>query len=383
MTQTQTPPFGWFGMPPDFATNIQDFFNKLVATPRVMEIARRIPKGATPCETVYEEDNLRLLRYTWGPEKKHRTPLLIAFALVNRPYILDLMPNKSVVRHFLNAGFDVYLIDWGVPSHGDRHLGLETYVERYMHHCVDAIRRRCNVPQINLMGYCMGGTMAAMYTALHGDRVRNLILMTAPIDFSQRESLLSLWADEKYFDVDAFVEVYGNCPPQWLQMSFLMLKPVTNLLEKYVTFYEKMTDEQFVEDFMAMEQWVNDNIPLAGETYRQFVRYGFQQNLLVQGRWPIGGRNVNLHDISCPILNLMATADHLVPCGQSRLFNDLVGSADRESIELKAGHIGLAVGSKAQSELWPKACEWLAKRSESRSEPRPATPAKPRTSRKR
>lgn len=364
MSATQMPPFNLFGFSPELVPNFQDIVQKMMATPRVMEIAQRIPKGATPSEIVYEEDNLHLLRYTWGPEKKHRTPLLITFALVNRPYILDLMANKSVVRHFLKAGFDVYLIDWGVPSHGDRHLGLETYVERYMHHCVEAIRQRSGVQQINLMGYCMGGTMAAMYTALHQDLVRNLILMTAPIDFSQRESLLSLWSDEKYFDVDAFVEVFGNCPPQWLQMTFLMLKPVSNLVEKYVTFYERMTDEAFVEDFMAMEQWVNDNIPLAGETYRQFVRYGFQQNLLVQGRWPIGRKNVDLRDITCPVLNLMATADHLVPCGQSRIFNDLTSSTDRESIEIKAGHIGLAVGSKAQNELWPKACDWLGRRSE-------------------
>ncbi|MCK6455766.1 MAG: class III poly(R)-hydroxyalkanoic acid synthase subunit PhaC [Phycisphaerae bacterium] len=363
MTQTQTMPFPWFGTHP-FTPDVQGFFERLMALPKIMEIARRIPKGCTPSEIVYEEDNLRLLRYTWGPEKKYATPLLIVFALVNRSYILDLMPAKSVVRHFLRAGFDVYLIDWGVPTYGDRHVGLERYIETYQHNVVDYIRERTGQEQINLMGYCMGGTMSAMYAALHPDRIKNLILMTAPIDFSQRESLLSLWSDERYFDVDSFVEVFGNAPPQYLQFNFQLLKPVTNFVEKYFNFYEKMTDERFLEEFIAMEQWVNDNIPVAGETFRQFVRYGFQQNLLIKNQWPIGRKRVNLRNIACPVLNLMATADHLVPCGQSRGFNDLVASKDRTSIEFPAGHIGLAVGSKAQAELWPKACDWLAQRSD-------------------
>jgi polyhydroxyalkanoate synthase len=125
-----------------------------------------------------------------------------------------------------------------------------------------------------------------------------------------------------------------------------------------------MTNEKFVEEFLAMEAWVNDNIPLAGETYREWVKNGYHKNLLVKGEWPIGNRKVNLRDITCPVLNLMASDDHLVPCGQSAGFNDLVGSTDRHAITLKSGHIGLAVSSKAQRELWPKVVAWLAERSE-------------------
>jgi polyhydroxyalkanoate synthase len=211
----------------------------------------------------------------------------------------------------------------------------------------------------------MGGTMSAMYTALYPQTVRNLMLLAAPIDWSQRQSLLSVWTDPKYFDVDAFIEAFGNAPSQWLQSSFLMLKPVSNFIEKHLNFYEKMEDEEFVRDFVAMETWLNDNIPVAGEMFRQFVKYCFQENRLIQHRLPIGDRVVDLRRITCPILNLTATADHLVPCGQSLPFNDVVGSTDRESINFPAGHIGLAVGSKAQRQLWPQAADWLARRSES------------------
>jgi polyhydroxyalkanoate synthase len=210
----------------------------------------------------------------------------------------------------------------------------------------------------------MGGTMSAMFTSLHQELIRNLVLMAAPIDWSSRESLLSVWTDEKYFDVDRMIDVFGNAPPQWLQGSFAMLKPVTNFIEKYIGFYEKMTDEKFLEEYFAMETWANDNIPVAGETFRQFVKDCFQRNLLVQGRLKLGAKRIDLGNIACPILNLTASNDHLVPCGQSLPFNDLVGSRDRKAITYPAGHIGLAVGSKAQRELWPKAVDWLVERSD-------------------
>jgi len=363
-TPAATSGLPWLTPSVPFIPDYEGFWRRVAAMPRVMETARRVRVGTTPREVTYREDKLLVLRYESEAEKRYRTPLLVVFALVNRPYILDLLPHKSVVRQFLNRGFDVFLVDWGVPSEGDKHLSVEDYIERYLHNVVRHVCDLTGVERISLLGYCMGGTMSAMYAALHQELIRNLILLAAPIDFSPRESLLSVWADERYFDVDKVLDVFGNAPPQWLQSSFLMLKPVSNLIEKYLNFYEKMEDEKFLEEFFAMETWINDNIPVAGETFRQFVKYCFQQNLLVAGKFPVGGQKVNLAHITCPVLNLMATNDHLVPCGQSLPFNDLVGSTDRQAILFDAGHIGMSVGSKAQKELWPKACDWLAVRSE-------------------
>jgi len=296
--------------------------------------------------------------------KRYRTSLLLVFALVNRPYILDLLPHKSVVQRFLEAGFDVYLVDWGIPSEGDKALTIEHYVDRYLHNVVNHVRHRSECDQVSLLGYCMGGTISAMYTSLHQELIKNFILMAAPIDWSEKESLLATWTDPKYFDVDKVVDTFGNAPPQWLQGSFAMLKPIANMFQKYQTFYERMTDEQFVQEFFAMETWVNDNIPVAGETFRQFVKDCFQRNLLVKGEMRLGKKRIDLGNITCPVLNLMATSDHLVPCGQSRPFNDLVSSRDRKAITFPAGHIGLSVGSKAQRKLWPQVADWLGDRSE-------------------
>lgn len=363
-TGTQNPFMSFFAPPtPAFIPDVEGFLARMRAMPRVMEIASRVRVGATPADVTFREDRLRVLHYQSDVEKKFATPLLLVFALVNKSYILDLLPHKSVVQRFLRAGFDVFMIDWGTPTEADKSLTIEHYVEQYLHNVVNHVCDYTGQDQVNVLGYCMGGTMSAMYASLHQDLVKNFILLAAPIDWSDRTNLLSVWTDEKWFDVDQVVDTFGNMPPQWLQGSFALLKPVSNLIEKYLGFYDRMTDEQFVEEFFAMETWVNDNIPVAGETFRQFVKDCFQRNLLVQGKMRLGAKRIDLANITCPILNLMASADHLVPCGQSAPFNDLVGSRDRKSITFPAGHIGLSVGTKAQKELWPKAAEWLGERS--------------------
>lgn len=336
---------------------------RLARLPFLYERAQRVKKGATPSEIVYEEDRLRLFHYLSDQPARYKTPLVFVFALVNRPYILDLKAGRSVVSHFVARGFDTYLIDWGIPTQADRHLTLDDYVNGYLSNVVDFLRERAGVPAVNVLGYCMGGTMSAIFTALRPDRVKNLILLAAGIDFSTREGLLNLWTRPEYFDVDKFVDAFGNCPAEFLQASFLLLKPVQNLIEKPINFFEKADDDEAIDNFLTMETWLNDNIPIPGEVYRQFVKYLYQQNLLVQNKLPVGRHTVDLRKITCPVLNIMARGDDLVPCAQSEPFNDLVGSRDRKSIIIAAGHIGLAVGSKAQTEVWPRACDWLAQRS--------------------
>jgi polyhydroxyalkanoate synthase len=312
---------------------------------------------------VYEDGHVKLLHYIGEEPRRFKTPIVFVFALVNRPYILDLMPGRSVVAHFVRAGFDTYLIDWGVPTLAERHLTLDTYVNGFLSDVIDRATELADSDQASILGYCMGGTMSAMFTALHQERVRNLILLAAGIDFSTRDGLLNVWTDPRAFDVDAFVEAYGNCPAEFLQASFLMLKPVANLIEKPIALLEHVDDDKFVDEYLTMETWLNDNISIPGEVYREFVKYLYQRNLLTKGQLRIGRRRVDLGRITCPVLNIMASKDDLVPCAQSEPFNDLVGSKDKQVMKLAAGHIGLAMGSRAQRELWPAACDWLAERS--------------------
>jgi len=356
--------FSWLNQFVDMQKEWETFARRMSLAPKVAEIARKVRVGATPAEAVYKLDKLQLLQYQASAPQQFRTPTLVVFALINRPYILDLKPGKSVVSHFVNQGFDTYNLDWGVPDDGDHHLGMEDYIEGYFDKVVDQVRERSGCEQINILGYCMGGSMSAMYTALHPDKVKNLMLLAAPVDWSSRDHLLAKWLDKKYFDVDKLIDVHGNAPADLLQGSFELLKPVSNYVEKYINFYEHMEDEKFLEDFFAMEAWLNDNIPVAGEMFRQFVKYCMQENRLIKGELRIGDRLVDLKQITCPVLNITAEKDHLVPCGLSKPLNDVIGSTDHKWMNLKAGHIGLAVGSRAHRELWPEAITWLADRSD-------------------
>ena len=210
----------------------------------------------------------------------------------------------------------------------------------------------------------MGGTLSTMFTAIHQNLVKNLVLLATGIDFSTREGLINLWTDPRYFDVDKFVDTMGNIPAAFLQSAFLTLKPIANLVEKPINLMENIHRDEFLDDYLHMETWLNDNIPVPGEVYREFAKYLFQQNLLTKNRMPLGRHIVDLRKITCPLLNLMARNDDLVPCAQSEPLNDLVSSTDKEKIIWPAGHIGLAVSGRAQKELWPRAVDWLVQRTD-------------------
>ncbi|MFO0903374.1 MAG: class III poly(R)-hydroxyalkanoic acid synthase subunit PhaC [Pirellulales bacterium] len=339
------------------------FWDRMLAAPRAAEHSMRTQVSPTPHDVVYEKDELKLYHYQRESPAKVREPVLVCYALVNRPYILDLQPKRSVIRRLLEAGLDVYLIDWGVPSAADRTMGLHDYIDGSLRRVVDVVRQRASVERLNLLGYCMGGTMSTIFTAVHPEAVRTLSLMAAPIDFSGDESLLHLWTKAEYFDVDRLIDAYGNCPGSFLQATFSLMKPVQNFIEKYTGFVENMHDDKFLENFFAMEKWTNDNIPVAGETFREFVKCFYQRNQLIKGEYRYDGKLVDLKRIACPLLLLAADHDHLVRPESTFALADVVGSTDVQKMNINAGHVGLAVSSKAHQKFWPAAAEWIVKRS--------------------
>lgn len=338
----------------------QRAWRRMLSLPLVMRSASETRVGVTPHDVVFRQGTLELLRYRRETPAKYAEPVLFCYALINRPYILDLQPDKSVVSRYLEQGFDVYMLDWGVPSDSDRGLRLEDYVCKLLAGAVDFILQKHARESLHLLGYCMGGTLSALFTALEPRRVRTLTLLAAPIDFENRESLLSLWVDPRYFDVDAFIDANGNCPASFLQSCFLYTKPIQNLLEKNIAFYEQMDDARFVSNYFAMERWVNDNIPIAGETFREFVKKLYQRNELVRGELQLGERRVDLGQITCPLLLLTAENDHLVAPTSTLGIRSHVGSRNIKAMSINAGHVGLVVSSKAHKSFWPEATRWLA-----------------------
>jgi polyhydroxyalkanoate synthase len=319
--------------------------------------------GTTPYEVVYQEGKMRLLHYHPFTKKTHDVPLLVIYALINKPYILDLQPDRSVIRALLSEGFDVYMIDWGTPTEGDKYITLDDYINWYIDDVVDHIREEHNLDSISILGYCMGGTLSVMYTAIHSKKVKNFVLMAAPLDFERDMGLLKLWSQKEYFDPDKLVEIVGLVPGDFLNYGYLLLDPVNNVYTKYLKFIDKVEDEKFVSMYFRMEKWINDGIPLAGEAFREFIKKLYQENQLVNNQLRLNGHHVNLKNIDMPLLSLVAKYDHLVPQESSLHFNDLVGSKDKDMIVFPTGHIGLSVSSATHRDLWPEVAKWLRKRS--------------------
>jgi polyhydroxyalkanoate synthase len=316
--------------------------------------------ASTPYEIVYEEDRVKLKHYLPTAPQTNSTPLLIVYALINRETMLDLQPGRSVVQSLLNAGIDVYMVDWGYPTRKDKFLTIGDHINWYMNDMVDYVRHACNVDTINLMGICMGGTFSVMYAALHPQKIRNLITTVTPTNFDTDQGLLHVWM--KNMDVDRMVDCFGNMPADLMNFGFLLLNPARLMIDKYVGLMENIDNKAFVENFIRMEKWIFDSPDVPGETFRQFVKDLYQQNLLIQSRLEIDGRIVNLKHITMPVLNFYGSFDHLVPPGACDLLINEVGSTDTENVELKTGHIGIYVSSKSQKEFAPKIVQWLAER---------------------
>ena len=321
--------------------------------------------GHTDSEVVYEENKLELHHYE-PDDRRHETPILIVYALVNRPYILDLQPDRSVIRRLLAAGFEVYMIRWGEPSMLDQSLTMADYVNRYIDNSVDAVLDREGVDDVHLLGYCMGGTMALMYDIGHDEDVRTLTLMATPFVFEGTGGILEHWA--MYFDPDTVVDALGNLPADFLAVSFSMMDPIDQYLSKYVRLYENVESEAFVQNFARMEQWIWDGVDVAGEAYREFIDDIYRENRLVEGEYALGDRRIDLGEIDTPLQQIVGQYDHIVPPESSTPINDHVASADERLIEFPAGHIGISVSSSAHDRLWPDVTDWLAERDASREQ---------------
>jgi polyhydroxyalkanoate synthase len=295
------------------------------------------------------------------------------YALINRPYILDLQPERSVVRRLLEGGHDVYMIDWNEPSQLDQFLTLDDYVNRYMDNCVDEVRERSGKDAINILGYCMGGTMSAMYAALHKEKVNALALMAAGLYFEDTGGVLEDWGDDEYYDPEDVTEVFGNVPAEMLDIGFALMDPIDNFVSKYVRLYENLENEDFVENFARMERWLDEGIDVAGAAYEQFLTDIYQDNKLYENELYLDGKHVDVTEIDMPVLQLMGEYDHLIPAAASKPFNDVIGSDDVETIEYPTGHIGLSVSGSSHENVWPRACEWFVEKSGDDAESEQAT----------
>jgi polyhydroxyalkanoate synthase len=347
--------------PDKLAQEMMDYSRKLGQGMENLLNAEAIDTGVSPKRPVYKEDKLVLYRYdTPAGVTPSAVPLLIVYALVNRPYMTDIQEDRSTIKGLLATGQDVYLIDWGYPDQADRAITLDDYINGYIDSCVDHLREQLGVEKVNLLGICQGGAFSLMYASMHPDKVNNLVTMVTPVDFKTPDNLLSAWI--QHVDVDLAVDTIGNIPGELLNWTFLTLKPYSLMGQKYINMVDMLDDPAKVKNFLRMEKWIFDSPDQAGETFRQFTKDFYQRNGFINGGVMLGEREVDLKNVTCPVLNIYALQDHLVPPDASRPMKGLVGSKDYTELAFPGGHIGIYVSGKAQKEVTPAIGQWLNER---------------------
>jgi polyhydroxyalkanoate synthase len=345
----------------------QEAYSRYVAGTKAVLESLDVPVGLTPRELVWSLNKVQLYRYlpTKPAGERYRTPLLLIYALINKPFIFDLAPGRSFVEYMVDQGFDVYLLDWGAPGPEDAKTTLDDYVTEYLFRAVRKMRRITGVESISMLGYCLGALLSVIYAAVYPEApIRNLVLLTAPIDFShQPEGSLAMWLEEDRLDLDRLVDSFDNVPGELIRFWAKMLKPMENFVGSYVNLWKMIGDEAAVRSWQAINRWVEDIIPFAGEAFRQLVQEYVRENQLVRGEHVIRGKAVDLSKIRVSLLNIIAKYDHLVAPEQSASIMEMVSSEDKELKVIPSTHVGIMVSRSAKYKLWPEVASWLAERS--------------------
>jgi polyhydroxyalkanoate synthase len=314
--------------------------------------------GSTPKDVVWQRDKVQLWRYR-SESIRHALPVVFFIGLVSRSYVLDLYPGNSVVARFRDAGFDVFLLDWGIPDELEAEHRLTTYVEEYLPRGLRAAREAAGVSQLSVIGYCMGALFALM---LLGTRrypaARNLVLMAPPIDFDHIPALSGLV--KRVLDPDDLIDPQSGLVPSGLIRNAFRARKPTSEVVQYANLWQNLWSDEFLEGHQAMARWVSDHIPMPGPVLREFVDL-LRTNAFITGTARLGSRPVVLENVRIPTLTVVAERDDLVPIESSLPLRDLIGSSDYEELRVPAGHIGLVMGRKGNRVSIPGIIDWLSR----------------------
>ena len=342
------------------AQNAQKF-NEMVATEAAI--------AQTPKELIWTLNKAKLYRYVpvKPPEERHPVPLLMVFAIMNRPHVLDLRPGHSFVEFMLEQGYDLYLLDWGAPGPEDKEMKFDDYTLNYLPRVVRKLKAVSGSHQFSLLGWCLGALICTIYAALRSEEgLRNLILLTAPLDFSDKKSSGFIrWTSSPSFKPERIVEAFGNTPGEMIDSGAKMLKPVENYVGTYTMLWDNIENVSRTDAWHAMNTWVRDTIPMAGAAYQQLINEFYKENKLMNGTLTIRGEQVDLSRITASLFNVIAEADHITPPCQSERIMEMVGTEDKELFRVQGGHIGIMAGRGAEKKTWPHIDEWLSQRSRS------------------
>lgn len=311
-------------------------------------------------ELVYQHDKVKLYHYAPRHKNPLKTPLLVVFATVNRPEILDLFPERSFIRGLLDSGSDVYLLDWGYPTADDQAISIADYVTVYLHDCVKFMLEKRQLTQINLLGICQGGLISLCYATLF-NTVKNLILISTPVDFHVPDHLVATFLNK--IDIKEWSKIVGNIKGAWLTQFFISLRPFQLLGKKYLKFVDEIADEELTQRFLLVEKWLHDAPDQPAQAFSELANQFYKENQLIENNIYINHQNVKLSNIDMPVLNIIATQDEIVPPAASSALKQYVTSDDFTELSFASGHIGIYISEKVGKQMPKSITKWLKPRS--------------------
>ncbi len=309
--------------------------------------------GTTPSDVVFTENKWRLLRYRARPAGlAHHTPVLLVPSLINRHYVLDLMPGKSFAAFLVDQGYDVYCIDWGTPADEDRYVTFDDICDKALGRAIRRAAKTSQAASVHLLGYCLGGLFTTIHAAVHQELIASMCVLAAPVKFDGVDGMLESWTRTPTFDVRALVDGVGNVPWQLLQSAFHMLRP-TLTLSKTMHMIDRAWDDEFLDGFLALEAWGNDNVSFPGECYARYIEEIYRADALAKGTFTLSGKPARLENVVCPLLVVSFEHDSIVPKDAAAALIDLAGSKVKKHLHLPGGHVGAVVSRAAAKRLWP------------------------------
>ena len=320
--------------------------------------------NSTPRDRVWTLDKVSVWRYR-SDRRRFSPPVVLFLGLVARSYVFDLRPGSSYVARLRDAGFDVYLIDWGVPNEADAELTFDYYVDEYLVRALEAVRADSGHREVTAIAYCMGAAMALLLLGSGRKvHVRQLVAITPPVDFRYLTDLTQPVRDGR-IEPDDLIDPDTGLVPAELITAFTRMRQPTGELRQYINLWDNLwRDEEQVEGMLAVSRWAGDNVPASGQVVRQVVADFLRGNALYENRARIAGRPVRLSAITIPVLIVTAEQDEAVPAGCSRPLAGMLGSSDVEELRVPGGHVGLILGRHGSKAAFPKIRDWLERHSD-------------------
>ncbi len=310
----------------------------------------------TPRRVLHEDGVLRISRVLPHAEAAG-APVVVVASMINRAYVLDVLRGRSFLAMLASLGRPVYLIDWRAPDGEPDERSLGEIVDAVLRPAVERVCAAHDAGAAAVVGYCMGGTMAAALAARRSDLVERLATVCSPVRFGDG-GLFARWLSSDHVDVDLVADAHEQIPGWLVHLPFWWLRPTVKT-RKLVGLVRSSPTPEAIERFLAAEIWNQDHVDMTRGVFRSWIGELYQRDALVHGEFVVGGRPVDLAAIACPLLVVTGTSDAIAPPASADALASLAGSPSKRCLRIETGHVGVVTSPRALAPQADAFAQWL------------------------